>query len=257
MSHRHDRSFHASIAGNEGKRGRSMRWSQWRDASALGMPQAIKPCPIDDTPSAAHRVSGSCIGSSGAAKFGRRATLGSLGAGIAAFLARRARADALLPPLSDVLMRLQRPQVAPPVHFTTAQGERRTPRDYRGKGLVLNIWATWCPPCRAELPTLDHLAENVASDGIVVLPVSIDRGGLKAVAEYFAKHHITHLPIVLDPDGGIITTLHVPGTPTTFLIDRHSRIVGFVEGPAEWDAPASVTLLRQLIGPSESAVRPA
>ena len=71
------------------------------------------------------------------------------------------------------------------------------------------------------------------------------------VTKYYISHHITHLPILLNPSGGIVTTLNVPGTPTTFLIDRQGRITGFVEGAADWDAPASVTLLRQMIGQVE------
>jgi len=192
----------------------------------------------------------STTGSSVATRLGRRAALGSVGAGIASFLVRPARAYTL-PPLSAVLSRLPRPKAAPVVHFMTAKGQQRTLADYRGKGLVLNVWATWCPPCRAELPTLNRLSKIVAPDGIDVLPISIDSGGRKAVTQYYADHHIKHLPILLNPSGGIDTALNVPGTPTTFLIDRQGRITGFVEGAADWDAPASVTLLRQMIGQAE------
>lgn len=179
----------------------------------------------------------------------RRAALAFLGLAFSFMLAPGAEAKAL-PGLSRRLVRLHAPETAPALHFETASGKTLTLADYRGKGVVLNIWATWCLPCKLEMPALDHLATIVASEGIVVLPVSIDTGGLKVVRTFYAENYITHLPILLDPDGGIASALKAPGVPTTVIIDRKGLIEGRVEGAVQWDAPASIALLRQMVGPA-------
>lgn len=181
---------------------------------------------------------------------GRRATLGILVTSIAAAVVNPAIA-ASLPPLSAVFTRLH-PSIAPPaLPITNASGGQQTLAEYRGKGVVLNICTTWCPPCRAELPTLDRLAKAVAPDGIVVLPVSIDRGGLKVVERFYRQHQITCLPILLDPNGRIVAAFNAPGTPTTAIINRQGRMVALVEGAAQWDAPASAALLCHTLGSPE------
>lgn len=172
------------------------------------------------------------------------------GVALASALARSAEAEAL-PLLSKRLVRLHPPASPPALHFETALGKKQTLADYRGKGIVLNVWATWCLPCKAEMPALDRLATIVAPDGIVVLPVSIDAKGLKAVQQFYAANHITHLPILLDPDGGIAGALKVPGVPTTVIVDRKGFVTGRVEGGVQCDAPASVALLQRLVGPAE------
>lgn len=157
---------------------------------------------------------------------------------------------AALPPLSQRLVRSRPPVPPPPLHFETAAGKTQTLADYRGKGIILNIWATWCLPCKAEMPALDRLAAAVAKSGIVVLPVSIDAGGLKKVRQFYAANHIAHLPILLDPKGEIVAALKAPGIPTTVIVNRKGLIAGHVEGGVQWDAPASIALLRQLVGPA-------
>ena len=178
----------------------------------------------------------------------RRTTMAVIGAGLAAALAKPARARAVLPPVAVMLRPISPSQPAPTEVFTTGDGQKRTLADYRGKGVVLNLWATWCLPCKLEMPSLDHLAELVASDRISVLPVSIDTGGRKAVAAFYRENRIAHLPILLDPSSALPVALKAPGVPTTVILDRAGRIVGRVVGAAAWDAPESVALLRRLVG---------
>ena len=180
----------------------------------------------------------------------RRAALAGLGAGLLGGLAVPAQARTL-PLLAQVVRRLIPPQPAPTVPFTTGAGQSRTLAAYRGDGIVLNLWATWCLPCKAEMPALDHLAQIAAAARIVVLPVSIDTEGRKAVMTFYRENGITHLPILLDPDGRFVAALKAPGVPTTVIIDRQGRMVGRVEGPVQWDAPASIALLRKMVGPAE------
>lgn len=173
----------------------------------------------------------------------RRCALVALGVAV---LARRAGA-ATLRPLSRVLVELKPPQEPPAFSFLSAAGKKLTLADYRGKGVVLNIWATWCVPCVAEMPALDRLSQLVAALSISVLPVSIDAKGLGVVKAYYAAHRIEHLPVLLDPDGSIAAAFKVPGIPASFLFDRKGRLVAHCLGAADWDTPRAVATIRRLV----------
>ena len=134
------------------------------------------------------------------------------------------------------------------LQFTTADGAARTLADYAGKGVVLNMWATWCVPCVRELPSLDALAKLVAGDGIVVLPVSSDHGGAAAVQRFYQDHGIVNLPVLLDPMGEMSRGLNVRGIPTTLLIDKAGQEVGWLEGSADWSSADAVTVVKKAKG---------
>ena len=134
------------------------------------------------------------------------------------------------------------------VHFTDADGNARSLADYAGKGVVLNLWATWCVPCVREMPMLSDLAKLVAADGIVVLPVSSDRGGAAVVKRFYGEHGIDNLPVLLDPSGAMARGLDVRGIPTTLLIDRTGQEVGWLEGSADWSSADAVTVVRRAKG---------
>jgi peroxiredoxin len=104
---------------------------------------------------------------------------------------------------------------------------------YRGKVVFLNVWATWCPPCREEMPSMNRLHERYAREGLVVLAVSQDEGPKEGV-EAFARGLGLTFPILLDPEGVVPPRFGVTGYPETFLIDRAGRIVRHVVGPADW-----------------------
>ncbi|HUA77604.1 MAG TPA: TlpA disulfide reductase family protein [Acetobacteraceae bacterium] len=184
-------------------------------------------------------------------RLGRRSAIAGLGAACTLAVARRARASDL-DTLSDALEQVNPPTIPPSFSFQTATGARQTLADYRGRGLVLNIWATWCGPCVAEMPALDALAARVAPFDILVLPVSIDSQGLAAVKPFYGTHGIAHLPILLDPDGDVAHAFKVQGIPTSFLVDRFGRVVGTVEGPVQWDSAGAIATIRGLIGPGLS-----
>lgn len=140
------------------------------------------------------------------------------------------------------------PQTVAPISFLDAKGDMRRIGDYAGKGVVLNLWATWCVPCVAELPALASLAAQVAGDGIVVLPLSSDRGGAAVVEKFFAGHAITGLPVLLDDKGAAGRALQTRGVPTTILVDRAGRERARLEGAADWGSPAAVAAVRKLVG---------
>lgn len=142
------------------------------------------------------------------------------------------------------------PKALPEFSFTDAEGNTYGVADFRGKGLVINLWATWCPPCVKEMPALDQAQAALEKEGVVVLPLSSDRGGKVQVESFYAGREIRHLGIWLDPKGAAARTLGARGLPTTVIVDRQGQERARLEGAAEWDKPEMLADLRRLIGPA-------
>jgi thiol-disulfide isomerase/thioredoxin len=123
------------------------------------------------------------------------------------------------------------------ISFEDGQGQSRSIADFKGKVVVINIWATWCGPCRAEMPALDRLQAALGGRDFEVVPVSIDRGGIDLVKKFYAEINIRNLAMYVDTSGQVMRTLGAIGVPTTLVIDRTGNEVGRITGPAEWDAP--------------------
>jgi thiol-disulfide isomerase/thioredoxin len=134
----------------------------------------------------------------------------------------------------------------PELTFTDAEGKPHGIADFAGRGLVINLWATWCPPCVAEMPALDRLAEMLAAEGVLVLPLSSDRGGAAAVRAFYERTGVRHLGLWLDPRGAAARALGARGLPTTVIVDRAGRERARLEGDAAWDAPEFVAAIRRL-----------
>jgi len=131
------------------------------------------------------------------------------------------------------------PAPLPDITFRNREGHRFRIADFRGQVVLLNIWATWCAPCREEMPALDRLQATLGGSEFVVLPVSIDRDGVPAVSEFYSEHGIQHLGLyVADEDPA--AALAIVGIPTTILIDRQGREIGRKLGPARWDSDAAI-----------------
>jgi len=143
-----------------------------------------------------------------------------------------------------------RSNAAPAVPFYMGDGTSRSLGDFRGSGLVVNFWATWCAPCVREMPALDRLSAEVADDGIRVLPLSEDRGGGPIVERFYEKNGIRHLPVMIDRGGKVVRAVSTPGLPMTVLIDSNGREVGRVVGVAEWDADETIAFLRGCLAPA-------
>jgi thiol-disulfide isomerase/thioredoxin len=133
------------------------------------------------------------------------------------------------------------------VRFIDGAGNTRTLADYRGQGVVLNFWATWCPPCVREMPSLDRLRTTLGADDIAVLAVSGDRGGAPVVESFYKEHDIKNLPVLVDDGLRSARARKIAGLPTTLIIDREGRELGRLAGAAEWDAPEAVSFIRSCI----------
>lgn len=142
------------------------------------------------------------------------------------------------------------PRPAPQVSFTDAAGALVSLSDFAGKPVLLNLWATWCSPCRREMPSLERLQTRL-NDRITVLAVSEDIGGEKAVAPFIAKLGLKAVKTYLDPKSTLTQAFRVDGLPTSFLIDQRGRVLGRVEGEAEWDLPKMLSVIEPLLSPDD------
>ena len=147
---------------------------------------------------------------------------------------------------------LDDPKPVPDVLFTIEDGEARSLDDYRGKVIVLNFWAIWCPPCREEMPSLDRLQAALGGDYFVVMAMSEDRGGEEVIREFYEKIDSSNLNVFSDPTQKVARDFRVLGMPTTFIIDHNGRQVAKLVGAAAWDSEAALSHLIPLVEQAEA-----
>lgn len=118
--------------------------------------------------------------------------------------------------------------------------------EYRGQVILLNLWATWCPPCRVEMPTMEAAYRRYRDRGFVVLAVSVDTGPASEVAA-FVRGLALSFPVLLDPEGATIRSYRAPGLPLTVLIDRRGVVMRRVPGALDWDGEAAREAIEALL----------
>jgi thiol-disulfide isomerase/thioredoxin len=138
------------------------------------------------------------------------------------------------------------PQPAPEMSFTALDGKPISLADFKGKLVVLNLWATWCQPCLKEMPSLAKL-EATLGPALVVLAVSEDRGGADVVKPFLAKLDLDKIIIGLDPKSSAIHTLHARGLPTSLVVNAEGNVLGKVEGAPDWESNEMVATLTKLL----------
>jgi thiol-disulfide isomerase/thioredoxin len=139
------------------------------------------------------------------------------------------------------------PRPVPETAFFDAAGKETRLAEYEGRIVLVNFWATWCAPCIRELPSLDRLQAEMGSEDFVVLTISEDRGGAEVAGPFLEKHGWKNLPAAVDKQMALSRAFKLRGMPSTYLIDRESRVVGFLTGPAEWDSEEAKALIRHYL----------
>jgi thiol-disulfide isomerase/thioredoxin len=176
----------------------------------------------------------------------RRAMFAVAGTLAAGLTARKPYAGELHD-LATALERTDPPVAAPDIVFVAADGAEHHLTEFRGHGMVINLWATWCVPCVAEMPALAALSKTLAPDDIAVLPLSSDRGGASVVQAFYQEHGITGLPVLLDPKSAAAHAWHARGIPTSLIIDKQGRERARLEGAADWSTQAAAATVRSLV----------
>ncbi len=133
--------------------------------------------------------------------------------------------------------------------FTDPEGGAHQLSDYRGKYILVNFWATWCAPCRKEMPSLNALQETLGGDTFEVLTIATGRNTLPGITKFFAKAEITELPVLLDPKQKLARDMGVLGLPISVIIDPDGREIARLRGDAEWDSNSALAIINALIKP--------
>ncbi len=135
---------------------------------------------------------------------------------------------------------------APDFTFPGLDGKMVSLSDYKGKVVLVNIWATWCPPCVDEMPSMEKLYRKFKGGNFEILAVSIDEPGLKAVAPFMKKSNLT-FPALIDSEGAIKTVYGITGIPESFIIDKRGILIKKIVGPVDWATPQIFRFFSDLI----------
>ena len=135
---------------------------------------------------------------------------------------------------------------APNFSLEDLKGKKSELKHFKGKVIFLNFWATWCGPCKEEMPSMQALYNQFKEKDFVFLTISVDYEGVKPVKEYIEKQRYT-LPVLIDPKCETLDLFEVKGIPTTFLIDKKGIMIGRAVGPKDWKKPEVISLVNLLI----------
>jgi len=144
------------------------------------------------------------------------------------------------------LIKPNRQQQARDFKVAALDGSRLSLADLKGKVVFLNLWATWCGPCKEEMPAMERLWQRFKGDGLVVIALSMDSGGAKIVKPYIEQAKYTY-PIGLDPKMEIAQLYGAHSVPSTFIIDRNGALRAIALGPRDWDGRASFAFFDALL----------
>ena len=135
---------------------------------------------------------------------------------------------------------------APAFTVRNLKGNRVQLADHKGKVVILNLWATWCGPCRVEMPGLENLYRRYRSEGLEILAVSLDKGSSDKV-QTFADQYRLSFPVLLDSDGQVESRYHTLTIPTTYVIDKNGMVVAEVDGAKNWESEETFKAVEYLL----------
>ena len=134
--------------------------------------------------------------------------------------------------------------------FTDPAGAEHRLSDWKGKYVLVNFWATWCAPCRKEMPALNAIQADFGGDAFEVVTIATGRNTLQGINRFFEEAGVTELPILLDPKQGLAREMAVLGLPVTVLLDPDGREIARMRGDAEWDGESARAIIAALIAGS-------
>jgi thiol-disulfide isomerase/thioredoxin len=149
-------------------------------------------------------------------------------------------------PMAGVIIHAARKDVAP-FSFATAAGQKVDLSKWKGRVVVLNLWATWCAPCRKEMPDLAKLQSALGGPDFEVVALSVDRKGLEASQAFLKEIGVTNLAAYIEPEAKSLAALQALGLPATVLIDRNGKEAARLLGPADWASLEAQALVKALI----------
>jgi thiol-disulfide isomerase/thioredoxin len=147
----------------------------------------------------------------------------------------------------------ENPKPVADLKFVDRTGAARSLAEFGGRFVLLNAWATWCAPCRKEMPSLDRLQQTLGGADFEVVALSIDRGGVFAVESFYEELDLRALRVYVDSSAEVLPKLGAPGIPVSVFVDRSGRELWRVVGPARWDDPRVVARLRASFGPARDS----
>ena len=142
---------------------------------------------------------------------------------------------------------LATPTPSPDTPFMGADGTEMTLAAYRDKIVVLNFWATWCAPCRKEMPHLSQLQAQLGGDDFEVVTIATGRNPLPGMQRFFEEIGVDNLPLHTDPRQTLARDMGVLGLPVTLILDRHGNEIARMQGDADWSSESAITILQTLI----------
>ncbi|MEP1229143.1 MAG: TlpA disulfide reductase family protein [Litorimonas sp.] len=145
---------------------------------------------------------------------------------------------------------LEAPPAQPLAVYKAPDDTSMTLSDYHGKVVLLNVWATWCPPCVAEMPSLNALEGQMGGSDFAVVPISLDRLA-SDILPFYEDADIENLPAWHDDTFGLSGSLILPGLPTSILYDRRGREIGRIPGEVDWDSVEAIALIEHLTAASD------
>jgi thiol-disulfide isomerase/thioredoxin len=169
---------------------------------------------------------------------------------LALLLATPAQADPALEPLAVgemAGMTFREPVAAPDTAYRAADGGEGRLSDYRGEVVVVNFWATWCAPCKAEMPSLQALQDRLGPEGVEVVTIAFGRHNPASMEAFWEEAGVTTLPLHLDADTALAQALDVRALPHTVILDREGRIVAEKLGDADWASEEALALIGALL----------
>jgi thiol-disulfide isomerase/thioredoxin len=140
---------------------------------------------------------------------------------------------------------LSEPADLPDADLVTLDDAPASLEDYRGQWVVLNFWATWCAPCRAEMPSLDALAGSIP--GLVVVPVATGRNAPEAIRRFYDEVGVKNLPVLRDPKSALSRQMGIAGLPVTVILNPEGQEIGRLIGDADWNSPEAHAVLKALM----------